>query len=372
LVTKQPAFVRPPTATTVEALLEPLVRSAEEARAYDLGPGAWCLALPLPYPRLRSVNCYLLELDDGLCLVDCGSYLPPGWDALVHALDLAGRGPQDIQLLVCTHLHQDHAGLASLIHERTGCRLARAAGPKTAHDAFRDRGVPLAHRRELALREGVPAALLDPMCDAIVAGDGDHPRAHFHRELGDGDAIQTHCGTWQVVPLPGHSPAQIGLFEPERGWFISADLVFEGAIPYFEFGATSDPFSDHVASLDRALGLHAERLLPGHGRPVAGRDRVRDRLTAARTTALDLVTIALDTLQEGGCTAYELSLRLDRDDPHLDWRQSALSIAMCTLEHLLITGDAAASVGPDGVRTFSTGARSRAASTGTRRGVEPA
>jgi glyoxylase-like metal-dependent hydrolase (beta-lactamase superfamily II) len=332
--------------------VHPVPRTPQDARTFDLAPGAWCLALPLPYPRLRSVNCYLLELGDGLCLVDCGSYLAPGWDALVQALDQVGHQPRDISLLVCTHLHQDHAGLASLIGERTGCTLARAAGPKTAHDALRDRGLPLARRRELALREGVPEALLEAMSDAIVAGDGDHPRAHFDRELVDGETIATRSGTWRVVALAGHSPAQIGLFEPGRRWLMSADLVFEGAIPYLEFGTAADPLADHIASIDRAIALAAERLLPGHGRPVDGAQLVRARLTAAREATLDLIPLARAALDEGECSAYELSLRLDGDDPNLDWRQSALSIALCTLEHLLITGQADAAVGPDGVRRF--------------------
>lgn len=332
--------------------MRPVARTAADARTFELAPGAWCLALPLPYPRLRSVNCYLLELSEGLCLVDCGSYLPPGWDGLSHALEQVGHRPADITQLVCTHLHQDHAGLASLIAERVGCRLARAAGPKTAHDALRDRALPRECRRELALRAGVPDAMVDLMADAILAGDGDHPRAHFDRELGPGDTIEARCGTWQVIALPGHSPAQIGLFEPERAWLMSADLVFEGGIPYVEFGTAADPLVDHVASIDRALALGVERLLTGHGRPVDGAEAVRDRLVAGRLATLDLVRVARDTLRKGECSAYELSLRLDPGDPHLDWRQSALSIALCTLEHLLITGEADASVGADGVRRF--------------------
>lgn len=332
--------------------MRPVARTAADARTFELAPGAWCLALPLPYPRLRSVNCYLLELDDGLCLVDCGSYLPPGWDGLAHALEQVGYRPVDISLLVCTHLHQDHAGLASLIAERVGCQLARAAGPKTAHDALRDRALPVECRRELALHAGVPDAMLGLMADAILAGDGDHPRAHFDRELRTGDAVEARCGTWQVIPIPGHSPAHIGLFEPERAWLISADLVFEGGIPYLEFGTAADPLTDHVASLDRALALRCGRLLTGHGRPVDGAGVVRDRLAAAQLATLGLIRVARDALREDECTGYELSLRLDPDDPHLDWRQSALSIALCTLEHLLITGEADASVGADGVRRF--------------------
>jgi hypothetical protein len=104
--------------------------------------------------------------------------------------------------------------------------------------------------------------------------------------------------------------------------------------------------------VDRALALGAERLLPGHGRPVDGAGVVRERLTAARATAVDLVRVAREALADGECTAYEVSLHLDGDDPHLDWRQSALSIAVCTLEHLLITGDVVASVGSDGVRRW--------------------
>ena len=55
-----------------------------------------------------TVNRVLLEQDAGWCLVDCGTSVAPGWDALEHALGLAGVETRAVELLVCTHAHADH------------------------------------------------------------------------------------------------------------------------------------------------------------------------------------------------------------------------------------------------------------------------
>lgn len=342
----------PARATTLEQLTRRIPRQADEARAYVLAPGVWTLTLPLVYPRPRSVNAYLLELDDGVCLVDCGSCVEPGWTALVHALGQAGRAPDDIRLLVCTHLHQDHAGLAATVASEVGCPLARPRGPQTAHDGLRDSAIDLVARRERATREGVPPDQLPLLVGSVIAADGFHDRARFDRTLDARDTITGPCGTWEIVPIPGHSPAQLGLFDRKRRWLMSADLVFEDDVPFLEFGAAPDPLSDHLQSLARVLDLEPRRLLPGHGRPVEPEAKVRERLHAARTSTLALRDIARQAVHGDQRTAYEVSLLLDEGNRDLDWRQSALSIALCALEHLVLRGEATERLGRDGVRRF--------------------
>jgi glyoxylase-like metal-dependent hydrolase (beta-lactamase superfamily II) len=352
-----PAPGRGPTpdagpAVTVAQLTRPVPRDALEARAYRLADDVWSLVLPLGYAQIRSVNAYLLSTPDGLTLVDCGSALDPGWDGLVHALALAGHHPRELRRLVCTHLHQDHAGLANLVNARTGCELIRGAGPPTAHDSFRDRAIDLDSRRRRARREGVPRGQLAVLIGPIIADDGRHPRPGFHRLLGDGEWL----GGWQVVSAPGHSAAQIGLFEPGRRWLISADLA--GETPMLEFGSTPDPVALHRDALTRGLALGAARMLPGHGRPIEPAAAVRAALQAARRTLEDWLTLAAVALaRDGPLTGFALSERLDPGNRDLEWRQSSLSTALCLLEALVIGGRATAAVGPDGVRRFTKASR---------------
>ena len=314
-----------------------------------MADGLWCLRLPLRFVAPRSVNAYLIALCDGYCLVDCGTSLEPGWSALEYALDLAGTAPEHVSLLVCTHLHADHAGLAAAIVARTGCEFARRAGPQTSDHCLRDPHVPLDERRRRGLREGIPESELDEWVDPAPEDDLRYPRVVPDRILAAGDQIESRVGTWTVVPAPGHSPAQIVLHNDDRRWLISADLAYDVGEPFFEYGATPDPYADHIASIDQALELDAALAFPGHGRVV---ESPRRRLLVARAAAVESRARMLDALSEQPKTAYQLALELlgPRDDP--GERQSMISVVLCLGEHLEEHGFARSEIGPDGLRRF--------------------
>jgi glyoxylase-like metal-dependent hydrolase (beta-lactamase superfamily II) len=326
-----------------------IVRRATDARASEVADGLWCLRLPLRFIAPRSVNAYLIPLSDGYCLVDCGTSLEPGWSALEYALDLAGAAPEQLRLLVCTHLHADHAGLAAQVIARTGCEFARGAGPETSDHLLRDPHVPLAERRRLGLREGIPEAELDEWVDPAPEDDLDYPHATPDRVLAAGDEIDSSTGAWTVVPAPGHSPTQILLHNRSQRWLIMADLAYDVGDPFFEYGTTPDPYAEHIASIDRALGLDVALAFPGHGRVV---ESPRHRLTVARTAAQASRTRVLGALTERPQSAYELALELlgPRDDP--GERQSMISVVLCLGEHLEAHGQARSEIGSDEIRRF--------------------
>jgi len=336
-------------AAELPADLRPVARGLEFVRADELAEGLWCLRLPLPYLPTPSVNVYLLALDDGYCLVDCGTSLEPGWEALEHGLELAGARPQDIRRLVCTHLHADHAGLAATIVARTGCTLLRGLGPHTVDDLLRDPVISLAQRREAARREGVPEEVVDRWVDTHLADDVHHERARADRLLADGDVLETRAGRWRVVTIPGHSPTQIALVEERGRWAITADLAYDVTAPFLEYGWTLDPYGEHLASIARIAALEPRALLPGHGRPV---EHGAARLTAAGRAAKALATDAVAALD---CprTAYELTARAVPDPEENNRRQSMLSTSLCVLEHLEARGKVASERGDDGVRRFN-------------------
>ncbi|HEU4941858.1 MAG TPA: MBL fold metallo-hydrolase [Gaiellaceae bacterium] len=70
----------------------------------------------------RVIGCYLVETSGGLALNDCGpsSCVP----ALLRGLEQRGLSIRDIDHLLLTHIHLDHAGAAgALVREHPGLRV---------------------------------------------------------------------------------------------------------------------------------------------------------------------------------------------------------------------------------------------------------
>ena len=98
-------------------------RRRELARADRVLPGLWRLRLPLPWPGVPHVNAFAIAAGSGVVLVDTGLYEPGAMRQLELAFDQAGLRLEHVRLLVCTHAHSDHYGLAAPIMEASGCEL---------------------------------------------------------------------------------------------------------------------------------------------------------------------------------------------------------------------------------------------------------
>src|SRR4051795_9978319 len=84
--------------------------------------GIRCMPIPTPF-AVGRVNCYLIE-DDPLTLVDTGPNSGKALDELEQALAANGRRVEDIELVVITHQHMDHLGLAGIVARRSGAEVA--------------------------------------------------------------------------------------------------------------------------------------------------------------------------------------------------------------------------------------------------------
>jgi glyoxylase-like metal-dependent hydrolase (beta-lactamase superfamily II) len=80
------------------------------------------IVVPTPFP-VGPVNVWLLR-GDPLTLVDTGPSTPEALVALEAGLEAAGVAIEEIELLLLTHQHSDHVGLAATIVERSGCSVA--------------------------------------------------------------------------------------------------------------------------------------------------------------------------------------------------------------------------------------------------------
>jgi glyoxylase-like metal-dependent hydrolase (beta-lactamase superfamily II) len=306
-------------------------RAASDARAHRISDGVWGLQLPLCYISVASTNAYLLAGRDGWILVDCGSCLPPGWDAMKIALAQAGADPADLAMLVVTHSHADHRGLAADIVRHTGCIFAMGPAPHPILDSLRDPSIPLQKRRASGLREGVPEPALDRFVNDLPGDDGVFPPADPDRILADGDEIDSLSGPWRVLPVPGHSADQIALWNGQNRQLISADLALPGSAAYLEYGTRPDPHADQLASLERAIALEPDLVLAGHGRPIGDGVAFLHQCREKALAKLESVKSAVGTSPLSG---WEVAATMTPIDADAGWWQRSIAESLSVLEHL--------------------------------------
>jgi glyoxylase-like metal-dependent hydrolase (beta-lactamase superfamily II) len=314
-------------------------RRRELSRADRLLPGLWRLRLPLPWPGVPHVNAFAIAAVDGVVLVDTGLYEPGAMRQLERALDQAGLSVEHVRLLVCTHAHSDHYGLAAPILERAGCELWMHPDHDHMTRAARNPERAFERRLEVARQSGVPADTLAEYESARRGqGFGIAEIVLPDRQLVHGVEVETDLGVWQVHETPGHAPSHVVLHQPERGLLLSGDHLLGRVSLYYDYGWTPDPAGEFLDSLDVVDRLDVQLVLAGHGRPV--RD-ARALTEANRRAVQERIERVRRAISDGPRTPYDVVPDLLEAEPGspmmLNW---GLSETLCYLRHLERTGAA--------------------------------
>jgi glyoxylase-like metal-dependent hydrolase (beta-lactamase superfamily II) len=316
------------------------------ARADRVLPGLWRLRLPLPWPGVPHVNAFAIAAGNGVVLVDTGISEPGAMAQLERALDQAGLRLDLVRLLVCTHAHSDHYGLAAPILEAAGCELWMNPNHEHMTRGAADPERMLERRVEVARQSGVPADTLERyQAHRRGQGVGVADVVLPDRDLVDGVEVDTDLGVWRAYETPGHAPSHVVLHQPDRGLLLSGDHLLGRVSLYYDYGWTPDPAGEFLHSLDVVDGLDVQLVLAGHGRPVrdatalvrANRRAVEERMGRVR-----------DAIASAPLTAYEVVPALlgeEATNPMmLNW---GLSEALSYLRHLEVLGEARRAEGED-------------------------
>jgi len=240
----------------------------------EVAPGIHRVVLPTRSGWLPHVNAYLIPGPDGVLLIDSGVGVPEGMAALSNGLDQLGYRVEDLSLIVITHAHPDHVGLARVLGERAQAevRVHEAEVPfldlttlddrrRRVRDWYRRHGLadegPMDWRGHLM---GVPSQA---------------------SPLAGGDTITWGPLHLQVIWTPGHSPGLSCLYDAEHRVLISSDHVLEGITPHvgLHFDSPRDPLREYLESLGRVARLAVDLVLPGHGDPFRGLGRRVEEIT---------------------------------------------------------------------------------------------
>ncbi len=257
--------------------------------------GIHCLRIPTPF-AVGRVNCYLLE-DEPLTLIDTGPNSGKALDELQSQLAERGHSIEDLELLVITHQHIDHLGLAEIVAERSGAEVAALgiAAERLANfseDAEREDAFAV----DLMLRSGIPEEVARALQSVSRSFRGWGSKVEVTKPLEDGQVVPFRDRILQAFHRPGHSPSDTVFWDEERRILIAADhlIAHISSNPLISpplDGSNERPQAlvTYIESMRKTREMPAEIVLSGHGEPItdhvalidsriAGHDRRKEKI----------------------------------------------------------------------------------------------
>jgi glyoxylase-like metal-dependent hydrolase (beta-lactamase superfamily II) len=301
---------------------EALERAAQE--------GIHTLRLPTPF-MVGRVNCYLIE-GEPLTLIDTGPNSGKALDELQHQLAERGHSIEDLELVILTHQHIDHIGLAEIIAARSGADVAAIDVAVNFLENFgEDAESDDQFAVELMLSHGISEEVVTALqsVSRSFRAWGSSPKVT--RPLHDGEILSLGDRNLEVQHRPGHSPSDTLLWDADRRILFVADHLLahisSNALitrPLDGSGERTQALVTYLESLRRTRELPAEIVLPGHGEPITDHVALIDERFAQSRRRAEKIH---ELIAERPRTGYELAQDL--------WGDVAVTQAFLTLSEVI-------------------------------------
>ncbi|MGM0842156.1 MAG: MBL fold metallo-hydrolase [Bacillota bacterium] len=225
------------------------------------------ITLSTPF-AVGDVNVYLVK-GDALTLVDAGPLTDTAWVQLTEQLSLLGYTPQDIEQIVLTHHHPDHAGLL----DRFSSSVKIYGHPYNKFWLDRNEYFHEVYDRfflQLAIESGLPQEYL-----RAIHKFKSPLKFMGHRkldiEIKEGDVIPG-MEDWSIIETLGHAQSHLSFYRESDGVLIAGDHILANISPNplieppFEGEMErSKPLLQYNASLKKLLDIPISLAYTGHG-----------------------------------------------------------------------------------------------------------
>jgi glyoxylase-like metal-dependent hydrolase (beta-lactamase superfamily II) len=274
--------------------------------------------------------------------VDPGPHMRETRAALEAGLAERGHAIGDVELILLTHQHHDHVGLAEEVRQASGATIA-ALGSLGDFLEDLDGCLEMDDRFAVAtmLHNGVEPDVAESLRELSRAFRRFSRGARVERRLADGDRIVAGGRTLTVLGRPGHSPTDTVFHDESGGLLVGGDHLLDqiSSNPLAQWPVgTPDPeqaarapdrrrpLLDYLESMRRTAQLEVSEVLPGHGEPFSDHRRLIERRAQMHRRRAGKILRSL----ERPTTAAEIASRLWR---HVPVTQAYLALSE-TLAHL--------------------------------------
>ena len=282
----------------------------------NVRPGLWSVPVPIPANPLRYVLVYVLELDDGIALVDAGWPTDDAWQALDDGLTQTGHAVTEVRAVLVTHIPPAHFGLAGRVRDASGAWVGMHPEDAAMLDLRYESAEELveAQRRVMA-ESGIPETELAELAMASMWIRDFVQSIKPDVMLQDGDRPDLAGWDLQAVWTPGHSPGHLCFYDAERKLLLSGDHVLPRISPNISlhYQSRDNPLADFLDSLEKVRALSPDEVLPAHEYRFRGLGARVDQLASHHAERLREIE---DVLAEApGSTSWEVTLRLTWSRP---------------------------------------------------------
>lgn len=319
-------------------------------------PDVYCVVVPDASYRTGATNCFLIEDQGEVLLVDVGAESAEGERVLKRALGDLGASGLSARLFL-THLHADHAELADrAFGEGASVLLGRPEADLSAfvHDETRLRAF-LARLSE----EGFSLSDVEDCVDLKLGVAAFDPARFEVRYVEEGDSVSVGRHRFRVLDSSGHAPGHRSLFCPEAGLLIGGDQVLSRMAPYISFyPGVGDRLGLFLDRLEALSCLDVRCALCSHGPAVIEGFKERARWTmdhrAQRTVQLEELVA-----RNPGCCGAQLAKSVQSSRSSSGWEEADRVVRLCVasnglalLDRLLALGRIRFEVDGLGVRRY--------------------
>ncbi|OKP77551.1 hypothetical protein A3844_29440 [Paenibacillus helianthi] len=198
-------------------------------------------------PRFFPVNCYLIEEEDGLTLIDAAMPF-----SVQGIMDTATKLNKPVNRIILTHAHGDHVGALDELKKRLPAALVYISERDSA--LLRGDRSLRADELQTPIKGSVPAKITT-VPDIL---------------LREGDAI----GSLTAISTPGHTPGSMSFLDQRTGALVVGDAfqtfrrtaVSGTVVPLFPFPAMATwNKTTALESAMKLLRLSPKLLAVGHG-----------------------------------------------------------------------------------------------------------
>lgn len=269
-------------------------------------PEIYRMLIPLPENPLKTLNSYLIKLENRNLLIDTGFNRPECHEALIENLKELNVDMEKTDIFL-THLHSDHTGLINKIaHKNSKVYIGKIDYEYMFENL---EGFNWEESEKRFASEGFPYEIIERLRDTnqakIFAPDG-----MFESILvEDGYKFNVDKLEFTVILTSGHTPGHTCLYlEKEKLLFSGDHILFDITPNITSWLRVKDSLRNYIESLEKIKKLEITKTFPGHR---ATSDDVYSRIDEIiehhKSRLTDTLEVIKNKSAKEGLTAYEIA-----------------------------------------------------------------